>query len=315
MPAPSNMNTGEARVIDPILSSHARGYRHAGRVGHLLFPYVAIPLRGVKRLEFGKESFRLYSTARAPGAATKRIRFGYEGKPVVLEQHSLEGQVPFEHQDDAAIVPGVDMAASAVNIAMASISLYLEYLQAKAATTPSHYAGTHRDQLSGSDQWSHKDSDPKAHVKAAKETVRSTIGLYPNTLILSAGAFDALDDHPKILDKFKYTSSDSVTVEMLANYFKVGRVAVAESVFAGDDDQFRDVWGNSAVLAYVPPAGLSWEVPSYGYTYRLDGSPYVEQPYAERNAKSWIYPVTDEYSPELVGPEAGFLFTDVVAAS
>jgi len=312
MPAPSNMNTSQARVIDPVLSNHARGYRHAGRVGHFLFPYVHIPVRGVKRLEFGKESFRLYKTARAPGGATKRVQFGYQGKSVVLEQHSLEGQVPFEHQEDASMVPGIDIAASSVNLVMSSISLYVEHLQATAATNPANYSVTHREQLVGAAKWDDPLSKPKDQIKSARETVRKTIGVYPNTLVLSPGAFNALDDHPAIVDKFKYTSSDSITTEMLANYFKIPTVAVAESVYADPNDAFQDVWGNTAVLAYVPPTGQSWEVPSYGYTYRLQGVPYVEQPYSDRNAKSWIYPVTDEYSPELVGAEAGFLFTDVV---
>jgi hypothetical protein len=53
--------------------------------------------------------------------------------------------------------------------------------------------------------------------------------------------------------------------------------------------------------------------PSYGYTYRLRGNPAVESAYQDRNAKSWIYPVTDELSPVIAGALSGYLFSSVVA--
>ena len=53
----SNMNTAEARVIDPILSTHAQGYRNAEYIGHLILPIADIPVRGMRVLKFGKDSF------------------------------------------------------------------------------------------------------------------------------------------------------------------------------------------------------------------------------------------------------------------
>jgi hypothetical protein len=61
------------------------------------------------------------------------------------------------------------------------------------------------------------------------------------------------------------------------------------------------------VLAYVPSAVLGPEQPSYGYTYTLQGSPNVEQPYYERNRKSWMYPVTFERRAVITGMQAGYL--------
>ena len=47
--------------------------------------------------------------------------------------------------------------------------------------------------------------------------------------------------------------------------------------------------------------------PTYGYTYRLQGYPVVEQPYYDRPSKSWIYPVTDELQPVIAGVAGGYL--------
>lgn len=310
------LNTANARIIDPLLTNHLRGYTHAERVGHILFPKVPVLVRGGKRIEFGKESFRLYNTRRAAGSATKRIQFGYEGKPFSLEQHALEGKVPFEFMAEADKVPGFNLGQRAVNVVSDVISLDTEYLAATRARDAANYDANHKVVLAGADQWDDAASDPKADIKAAKSAIRATCGHYPNVMVISPKVFEALDDHPKILEKFKYTSSDSITVEMLAKYFDVDRVVVGKSVYADEtnNDEFADLWGLDVVLAYVA-TNQDVEVPSYGYTYQLEGFPIVEEPYSERNAKSWFYPVTDELSPELVGAEAGFLIQNAVSGA
>jgi hypothetical protein len=52
--------------------------------------------------------------------------------------------------------------------------------------------------------------------------------------------------------------------------------------------------------------------PSYGYTYNLGGYPLVEVPYFDRNAKSWIVPVTRSEAPVIAAPNAGYLITNAV---
>lgn len=43
----------------------------------------------------------------------------------------------------------------------------------------------------------------------------------------------------------------------------------------------------------------------------MEGHPFVEEPYFERNIKSWIYGVTYERAPVLAGVSAGYLFSAV----
>ena len=102
-----SMSGSQVRVVDPILTTHARGYKHADRVGGLLFPTVDVTVSAGKVIEFGKESFMLYNARRAPGGATKQVDFGYLGKPYELVQDSLDGKVPREFERDAAAVPGI----------------------------------------------------------------------------------------------------------------------------------------------------------------------------------------------------------------
>ncbi len=306
------INQRTSAVVDPILSTHARGYRNAEFISHLLFPRVTIPNRSMRVIKFGKESFRMLNTRRAPGANKKRVQYGYASDAVALVQDTLEGVVPFEHQEEAMSVPGIDLASGAVNMVLDIMDLGHEYEAAQLALNAANYDANHKLTLVAADRWASDTSDPAGDIDAGKEAVRRSIGRYPNTLTLSPSAFTALKNHPKIKEQFKYTSKDSITTDMLASFFDVKRVIVGKAVWlpenAPDADPAQDVWGEDAVLAYVPETGDNYQVPSYGYTYELRGYPHVEAPYPERSNDSWIYPTKSERRVILTGAEGGFLF-------
>ncbi len=67
----SQQTPGQARVLDPILSAIARGYRSPkAAVANVLFPIIPVGLRGGRIISFGSDDFKLVNSARAPGAAT-----------------------------------------------------------------------------------------------------------------------------------------------------------------------------------------------------------------------------------------------------
>ncbi|MBF0182788.1 MAG: major capsid protein [Magnetococcales bacterium] len=301
------MSSSQVRVVDPVLTEVAQGFRHEEHVGALLFPRVPVQTSGGQVLEFGKESFKLYQARRAPGSATKRVQFGYLGKSFALVQDALEGQVPREYLRDAARVPGIDLGQRAIMGTLRALSLTLEYDQAKLATTAGNYDSNHKVTLSGNNKWSDAGSDPAGDIDDGKEAIRSSVGIYPNTLLLSAQVFNALKEHPKVVDRFKYTSRDSVTPEMLAALWDLQTVAVGKAVAFDDAGNDIDIWGNNAILAYVPQQTAGMEEPSFGYTYTMQNHPLVERPYYENNARSWIYPVTYERVPVLTGMLSGYL--------
>ena len=121
----TQLSPSQARVIDPILSTVAQGYKNAELIGSALFPYVPVGQRGGKIITFGKEDFMLYATGRSPGAATKRVQFGYSGSSYALESHSLEGLVPQELMQEAEAVPGINLATNAIAKVQAIIDTLL----------------------------------------------------------------------------------------------------------------------------------------------------------------------------------------------
>lgn len=311
------LNTNSARVIDPVLSGIAQGYRHAQRVGHVLFPAIEVMQRGGSVIEFGRESFFDYKARRAPGADAVSIQFGYEGKPYSLAQYSLDVPVPREHAEEAQAVPGIDLGKRAVNVAMDSLTLSLEIEQAELATNPVNYGVNNKVTLAGAGRWNQSASTPIADIEAAKDMVRKACGVEPNRMVISAAGFKALKYHETIAEKFKYTTADSITAKMLANLLELDELAVGKATYVDSTDagaEFKEAWGNAAVLAYVPMQDAALEQPSFGYTYTLKGHPFVEPPRWEGGKRSWIYGVTYERKPVLTGIASGFLFTNIVGA-
>lgn len=304
-------NSKQVRVIDPILTTHAQGYRHPEHVGMVLFPRVRVEVSGGQVLEFGKESFMEYNIRRTPGGNTKRVTFGHAGKPFALVQDALEGVVPREHMRDADAVPGINLGRRAVNNSLNITSLALEREQASMARNAANYDADHKVDLVAA-KWTDDANDPAADIDTGAEAIRASTGMRANVLILSPAAFKAIRNNAKILDKFKYTTSKSITTDMLASALDIERVVVGRAITAAADGSFSDVWGADAVLAYVPQTeDPNMEEPSYGYTYTMDGNPMVEAAYYDNNAKSWIYPVTYERAPVLSGMTAGYLMQNV----
>ncbi len=311
------MTPDSARVVDPILSNIARGYSNSALVGGSLFPTVPVQQRGGKIVSFGKEAFMTYATGRAPGADTRRIQIGYASGSYALEQYSLEGLVPFELQQEARAVPGIDLASGAIRTVQDIIALRLEQAQATLATTAGTYAAANKNTLSGTSQWSDLTtgvSDPIKDIEVAKEAIRTATGQRPNVVVMGPLVASKLRQHPKIIDRIKYTGRDVPTEALLASLFGVSQVVIGDAIQATDAGVFSDVWGKFVVVAYTATGSVAdLGRPSYGYTYRLGGFPIVEQPYQDRNAKSWIYPVTDEVAPVIAGAEAGYLISAAVA--
>lgn len=309
----------QARVIDPILSGVARGYRpNASPVADILFPIVSVGQRGGKVISFGPDDFKLYSTARAPGANTKRVQFGYSNTSYALVDYSLEGAVPKELMQEGQAVPNLNQGQIAIARVRNIQALEREKQCADLALNATTYAASNKVTLSGTDQWSDAaGGDPFGDVADGREAVRTQIGVRPNAMVLGPKVLTALRKNPVILNRLrggKGAESDQspATLQQLSDLFEM-QVVEGGAIYH-DGTSFVDVWGKFALLAYTLPASAAeMGSPNFGYTYQLDGYPEVEEPYYDRNTKTWYYPVTDARQPQFAGPSAGFLISAAVA--
>lgn len=124
-------------------------------------------------------------------------------------------------------------------------------------------------------QWSdYTNSDPIEDIEAGKASILSVTGLEANTLVLGYDVFRQLKNHPDLVDRIKYTSSQTITEDMLARMFDIDRVLVSKSIKAtnkeGATGAYSFTTGKTALLAHVAPnPGIL--TPSAGYTFSWTG--------------------------------------------
>ena len=144
-------------------------------------------------------------------------------------------------------------------------------------------SGVWEQDLTGSDTagsgkiiyWDDYDhSDPISDIANMSTAMAEITGKRPNTLTLGRRVYDALRQHPDILDRIKFTQRGVVTAELLASLFDVDRILVANSIQnvakKGQEANMEFTMGNNALLTYAPPAaGL--KKASAGYIFSWTG--------------------------------------------
>lgn len=312
------INTASARVVDPVLTNIAQGYAQGQFVGSFLFPRVPVGQRGGQIIEFDKTAFQRYATKRAPGSKTARIEFGYAGKKFALTQDALDGKVPREHLEEAAQqsggMPGINLGQVAVSTVMSNLLMSLEIEQAETALNAAAYDTNHKVALAGATKWSASTGTPLVDISTAVQTIRRSCGVKANVVLMSSDAYLACRENPTVVSRFVSNANvpldaTQITPQMLAGLFGVEKVVIGEGIYFDDTGTSVDIWGNNVVVAYVPNqlGTMTNALPSYGYTYTLNGNPLVEATYWDQREKSWVYPVTFERAPVLSGIAAGYL--------
>ena len=124
-------------------------------------------------------------------------------------------------------------------------------------------------------QWSDfANSDPIEDIELGKEAILGSTGFMANTLVLGYQVYRKLRNHPDLVDRIKYTSSNVITTDIMARLFDVERVLVASSVRAtnaeGASPAYSFNTGKAAILTHsATTPGLM--TPSAGYTFAWRG--------------------------------------------
>ncbi len=316
------MTAAEIRLKqNPILTSLLLGLGQGSFVAEKLFPRLPQALSSVTLAQLGDERLRRYNLRRAPGAATKRINIKYDGKTYAVDQYSVEVPLPREllREADESRKLNVGNYLDVSRIAMATandvLALDYEIEVAQLATNAASYAAGNTLALTGGTKWSAATGTPVTDIRAAADVVRKKIGKRPNTLLLSADALTALCTNPEVKGYLPSTAMGPASIDQLKSILNVAAIEVGDAVWINDADVGADVWGNNAVLAYVPRIGgggadLSLAEPGLGFTNVLEGHPFAETPYYDNASKSWVYGATYERRPNVAYSGAGFLFTN-----
>lgn len=152
-------------------------------------------------------------------------------------------------------------------------------------------------------KFSDDNSEPIKFVDERKTDMQESTGRTPNRLALGANVFNALKEHPAILERVKYGGSTanpaSVTEKVLAELFGVEKLVVLKSIqnkaaygeagnmgFIGDPDAFLLAYATNAPAVDEPSAGyiFTWDMLGNGQTLPIlnyDGEHGTHSEYVE----------------------------------
>ena len=315
------MDNQAARVIDPVQTTVARGYRTEMHIHNKIFPRVPVQTRGGKIVSFGAEHFVQRDLRRAPGAAVQRMEIGYASDDFAIIQRALAGQVPRERVEEAAAVPNIALQTLTTRRTLDNISLQVEIEAADLVQESDNYSAGHTETLAGDAQWSSDNSVPSVKVQGVKEVIAQKIGVRPNTILVGAGVHDRLLNHADVIDRVKHaTGLDNPQVDgmKLQNYFGGDLEYCVGYAMKGEEGAFQRVWNDIVWIGYVARSTLAQAEgdmgePSFSYNYTLDGYPMAEEIYYDRENRTFVSQVTVESRCVIAGKDAGYLIEGVLA--
>lgn len=306
-------NLSKLRVQDPVLTNLAQGYHNNELVCEVLMPVVEIDKEAGKIPQFGRLAFRLPTTVRNLRGASNRLEpEDISAIDVNLEEHDVEYAIDYREENEAIF----SLRQFALNTTQDVIALGREVACAKLAQAEGSYDQENKVLLSGTSKFTHKDADPFKTIDAGIRAIKRTIGRKPNVCVIAGDVWAVLKEHPKVIEKLKYSQVAIITPEVFARLIGIDTVKIGEAV-QEENQQIKDIWTDSIVLAYVAPRsqekkGTVYE-PSYGYTIRRKQGLFVDT-YKEQGGKLEVIRCTDIHKPHLVGKSAGYLITKCISA-
>ncbi len=123
-------------------------------------------------------------------------------------------------------------------------------------------------------QWNDPASTPVSDIKTWKLAVQLATGIRPDRAIFTRPIMDALEEHPDIIDRIKFTGTSGspakVNQQTITELLDLKEILVPDAVKNTGEEGATDVidwiWGKDAFLFYAPMSP-SMEEPSAGYRF------------------------------------------------
>jgi hypothetical protein len=175
-------------------------------------------------------------------------------------------------------------------------------------------------------RWDDAASTPIEDVRRAKREMMEQTGFEPNVLVLGRPVYDALLDHPDVIDRVKYGQTPGApamaTREALARLFEIEKIevmnAVENTAKEGQTAVHAFIGGKHAMFAYAAPEPGN-ETASAGYTFSWTGHLGAGamggriRSFRMEALKSDRVEIEMAFVQKLIGTKLGYFFKDAVS--
>jgi hypothetical protein len=247
------------------LTGLAQGYcSDAPLVGQYIAPVVAVECRTGAVIRFGKEAFATQDTRRAYAAKVMTVSSKFSADTYTLESNALAYEIPVEVLEESNCLTcvnqaGIDLRQIETNNLVSRINRghelnVINLVTAQTTYEPANWGASITAAVPGSNlAWSAAGSTPIRDMLALQSITRKGAGCRFNAIVLGSAAYELLLTHPDIIGRIQYTTSDSVTADILAQYFNVKSVMVADAVQLDAVGSLTSIFPENAILAFYSP--------------------------------------------------------------
>lgn len=322
--------------INTALTHVSAMYRNAAFVAASIFPTVPVSKQSDDFFTYGTDNLRSRVDALAPRSKTKEIIMQRSATPYAAKGHGLNFPIPDEDRasDDLGtleidgtlqVTDGIMLNREIDIVAQLNAGLPGGNIIDLSATS---YANA----------WDQDTIDPITVIAHKSLSILMATGKKPNLLVLSSSVLQGMRNNAKV--KTRITGAPNldgskITLQQIANVCDVETCleasAVQNTAKEGQADSLSLVWGNTALLCYVPPSPALRTL-SLGYHFMWNflaiagkgdspapvgslvsgGAGYGIRMYREEPLRTTVVEAVMYYAQQLVTPTAGVLWNNAV---
>ncbi len=326
---------------DPILTNFSVGFQDQSLYGERIFPLTPVNTQSGRYRTFDRSTWIIYESVREPGGVANEI-IGAKWSEDTFETKERSLQIPVYDEERQQLQsqggyanpvfggpntfnPEVD----ATKLATRSLLLDHELAVSTLVRDTAQYASANKITLSGTSQWDnltggtypYVTSNPLLDILTGMRAIYAQTFRYPNTLIIPALGVSYVENHPRIVDRFKNFSLTINDAFQLLTGFQ-GTVLAVDSVYntANNVDATNSIssfWGKDVWLGIVDPAP-ALNTMTFGKTFSQlypDGSTRPTDRWREEPRKADLIRTSFKYDLKIVTAGAGYLITNAFSSS
>jgi hypothetical protein len=324
---------------DPILTGFSVGYKDQALYGDRIFPVSPVRTQSGRYRVFDRSNWLIFESAREPGAVANEILGAkWSEDTFYTRERSLQVPIYDEERQQLTSQGGfanatfggalqINPEMDATELATRSILLDLEAKVSTLVRDPAQYAAANKITLSGTSQWNDytggtaSTSNPVNDIMVGMRAVYAATLRYPNTLVVPALGMSYIENHPRVVDRFKNFSLNIPDAFRSLTGFE-GNILTVDSVYNAANNidaaiSVQSFWGKDVWLGIVDP-GLGLNQFTFGKTFAQtypDGSIRPTDRWREEPRKADLVRVSMKYDLKIVSAGAGYLITNAFAAS
>jgi hypothetical protein len=304
------------QVVDIVLTKLAQGYSHPDTIGENIFPRMIVPVVWGSYIQWNKDAFKLFNTARPIGSKATRVDFSFAKKSFVMgDGMSLDAAIDDREDQETHGISNLNLGNAKRQMIQRIFEISREKGIADIVTNVANFSTNH---AAASHAWDGTATvDIRGDVMTGITTILNNIGTKPTDMVVSRDVWIKMSADPKLLDVYKYTNAGFLTEDQIAKTFGLNSIQVGEATYVNDANVVVPIWGTGLAVLYFKGTASGDGVqdptdmaPACGYDLQLKGLPRVVR-YRDEAARSEVVGVDDNFYPLQTSVDAWYKITGI----